>query len=578
MAMSVPYSGVPQETLQPTPTPEMNPKIPEAAFGGGVAQAAAGFGKAVEGVGNEIFARAISLQNLNNETEAKEADAKYMIGAGELHAQYNSLEGKAAVDAYPKYAKDLQELRQSTRSSLSNPMAQKLFDGSSLSTMGRSIFNGAGHAATQQKAYVVGTAAANMDLDAKSVEDNPKDEGLFQQKIQRTKDNAATVSAAHGYEDGGAQERDLALKATSKLWAQRIIGMSRTDPFKASTYLDEHKTSLTQEDYLRVDNSVRSQGRAVGSVNIANEIYAAGKGDDATPPKSLSEMESEARAKAKSFDPSDPLLEQHSVAAVRGIYNQDKYAKRQEDYTNAQTVDAAIGKGVKDIQTLRADPVIAAAIDALPKDKQLSLPARINAYNAAKDKVANEEKYNTLIGMSNNDVEGFLNTDPYSSGLNQSQMEKIAKRQQQLKASATQDPRVDRAVGWMRGAFGSQMEAMGVYKRTTGNKDDYDHLTGTVQSALDIWQENHGKPPTYKEFTEQIGPQIIQERAEPGWLWGTNKKPFFNQETPSEFEAQVKADVIAKGGVEPTPEQLNRAYIRTQLIKLYPSGKKSDKQ
>src|SRR5258706_5094916 len=108
----------------------------------------------------------------------------------------------------------------------------------------------------------------------------------------------------------------------------------------------------------------------------------------------------------------------------------------------------------------------------------------------------------------------------------------------------------------MRGSMGSQMEALGVYKRTTSNKDDYDHLTGTVQSALDIWQENHGKPPTYKEFNEQIAPQVIQQRAEPGLFGMHNRffgsdKPFYNQETPSKFEEEVKADVIAKGGVEP---------------------------
>jgi len=33
----------------------------------------------------------------------------------------------------------------------SNPMAQKMFDGSSLSFMGRTIFNAAGHAAQQTK-------------------------------------------------------------------------------------------------------------------------------------------------------------------------------------------------------------------------------------------------------------------------------------------------------------------------------------------------------------------------------------------------------------------------------------------
>ena len=576
MAMQVPYTGVPGQTLEPIATPEMNPRVPQAAFGGEVAASFSTLGKAVEGAGNELFARALSLQNLNNETEAKEADAKYMIGAGELHAKYSSLEGKAAVDAYPKYAKDLQDLRQQTRGSLSNPMAQKMFDGSSLSTMGRSIFNGAGHAATQQKAYVVGTAAAQVDLDAKSVEDNPKDEGLFAQKVQRTKDNVATVAAAHGYESGGAQEKDLALKATSKLWSQRLVGLSRTDPFEAARQLDANKTNLTQDDYLRVDNTVRAQGRAVGSVNIANEVYNAGKETPTTPGKSLAEMEAEARAKAKALNPDDPLLEQHAVTAVRGVYNQDRYAQKQEMQENEATVNRAIVGGVKNEQEFRADPKNAAAADALIAygKKRLNLPAEINNYNQARDRKDNEARFNTLMGTANNDVEGFLNFNARGDDkLSQPQINQIIKKQEQLKQQPMQDPRVDRAIGWMRGAMGSQMEAMGVYKRTESNKDDYDHLTGTVQSSLDIWIENHGKPPSYKEFNEQIAPQILQQKAEPGWLWGTNKKPFYNQTAPTKFQDEVKAEVIAKGGVEPTQEQLDRAYMRTQLLKLYPSGK-----
>ena len=154
----------------------------------------------------------------------------------------------------------------------------------------------------------------------------------------------------------------------------------------------------------------------------------------------------------------------------------------------------------------------------------------------------------------------------------------LAKQDQIVKQGPNQDPRVPRAMQWMQGAFGSQMEALGVYKWTTANKDDYNHLTGTVQSALEVWKETHPQSPTYKEFIEQIAPQILQERAEPGWLWGTNKKPFYDQPTPSKFVEEMKANIVDKGGVEPTPEQLNRAYIRTQLMKLYPAGKKGINQ
>src|SRR5882762_8557839 len=105
--VQVPYNPVPSQTLADIPAPEMNPRIPSAAFGGEAAQALSGFGKTAEHVGDEIFARAIALQNLNNEAEATEADAKYMQTAGDLHAEFNAKQGKERVDAYPKYKQDL---------------------------------------------------------------------------------------------------------------------------------------------------------------------------------------------------------------------------------------------------------------------------------------------------------------------------------------------------------------------------------------------------------------------------------------------------------------------------------------
>lgn len=571
---TVPYSSVPSVGLSDIATPEMNPRIPQAAFGGETAQALSGFGKVAQGAGDEIFARAIALQNLDNEAQAKQASSDYQIKAGELHANYSSLQGKDAVDGFKKYTTDLAALRHQIRDGLGTSMAQKHFDSDSLSTMGRTIFNGAGHAATENKKYVLGASAARVDAATNAAFSDPSEAAFANGKKIIENEVRGTQSGVLGR---SPEQTDEAVQQNlSALTAKRIIGISRTDPFKAATMLEGAKPSMTPEDFLKVDNTVRAQSRAVGSVNIANDIYSAGKGDDDHPPKALSIMEAEARAAAKAKDPTDPLLETHTVAALRGQYNQDLYAKKQEYWQNEQTIAGAIGKGVKNEQELRADPTVAAAIDALPKDKRLNIPARINSYNAARDKVANQEEFNTRMGQANNDVEGFLGFDPFSSkSLNQAQMNQIAAKQTQLKKSQAQDPRVDRAMGWMRGAMGAQMEALGVFKRTTSNKDDYDHLTGTVQSALDLWQEGHGKPPTNKEFLEQIAPQVIQQRNEPGMLWGTNKKPFFTQTIPSEFTEKAKADVIAKGGLEPTDEQIYKAYVRTQLMKLYPTKMKS---
>lgn len=584
----VPY--VPYPTERPggpaTPAVRVNPGP---AFGENIGHALAGvakgmgdmaagldrLGRTEEAAGDEIFKRALAIQQLNNETEAREADARYMITAGKLHADYSAKQGKDAVDAFPKYQQDLQQARIATRDALSNPMAQKMYDSSSLSTMGRSIFNGAGHAATQNKQWAIGTAKAQIDLDAKTVSDSPQDDVLFQEKLNRTRANVANLSALQGYEAGGPQEKDLGMKAVSQIWAQRITGLSRTSPNDAAVMLDKNKAQMTEGDFLKVDNSVRSQSHSIASVNIANQVYQEGQETDKASAKPLKQMEDEVRAKAKEQFPDDPLMPQKAVQALQGRYNQDKYAARQEEVNNYQTVQEAFQKGAKDIQELRLDPKVAAAIDALPKDKQNAIPGQINRYNAARDKVTNEESRQRLFGLSNNDPEAFLNTDLTKEHLSQTDMKSFQVKQQKMKDNLSGDPRVNRAVGQMRGALGSQMQALGIYKRTDSNKDDYDHFTGALQSAIDVWTDTHSKPPSYDDIVTKIGPQVLQLRKEPGWLWDS-KKPFYDQPVPAKWAEELKADITAKGGAEPTDEQIARAYIRYQTIKLY-GGKKESK-
>src|SRR4029077_17653296 len=124
------------------------------------------------------------LQNINNETEAKDADADYMMKAGQLHANFSALEGNQAGDAFAKHTQDLQDLRTSIRGRLSNPAAQRMFDTSSLSVMGRTIFNGAGHAAQQTKVAASNASQARVDTMSDAVGTNPTDE-LTSQRYTR---------------------------------------------------------------------------------------------------------------------------------------------------------------------------------------------------------------------------------------------------------------------------------------------------------------------------------------------------------------------------------------------------------
>lgn len=584
----VPYNPVPSERPSGQGIPARHIDAPIGAFGGGVAEATQGLGGQIEKSNDQLWNTAFDLQKLKLDSEAKEADAQYVITAGKLHADYGALSGKEAVDAYPKYMADLKEAREKIRDGLSSDYARKLYDGPSLSTFGRTIFNGAGHAATENKKYALGASQARIAAAGEQAFEQPGDDIAFTKATRMVEAETRDKAALNGW---SPEQTDLAAKANvSTLLSKRITGLSRTAPFEAAKMLEENREKMLETDFLKVDNAVRGQSRAVGSVNIANEVFAAGqeteaiysKDDDGRntvifgrPAKTLAQMEDEVRKKAAAIDPKDPLLATHAISALRGQYNQSQYAKRQEQVTNLQTVSEAIQTGgVTNIQQLRADPKVAAAIDALPPKQREGIPNQINRYNAAANKVSNEQSYQRLYGLSNNNVEEFLNTDLTAEQLSQQDMRKLQEVQRKLKDLPNADPRVNRAMSQIRGALGSQLESLGVYRRTDGNKEDYDKLTGALQGALDVWQETHGKPASYKEIAETIGPQLIRKITEPGWLWGTNKVDFFKQTVPEEFIKARKEHATANEQPEPTPEQMQKEFIRMKFMGLY--GKKKE--
>lgn len=575
----VPYSPVPQVQQQINPVGGVHVDASAAAFGGASAAALGQVGHAITGVGDELFKRAVALQQLDNETQAKQADTDYMLKAGELHANFSALQGQDAVKAYPEFQKNLKAERERVRESLPNDMAKRMYDSNSLSTMGRAVFNGAGHAASAQKQYVIGTAQAQTELDAKTVSDAPGDEALFEQKLQRTKQNAAQIAIAKGIDPSDPQGKLLVAAETSKLWANRIVGLSRTSPFEAKEMLDKRSTEMLEPDRLRVENVVTSTGRAVGAANIANEVYDAGRGTDEKPGKSFEEMEAEVRKKAKAQAPQDPILEQHAVSAFKGQYNNAKYVERQQELTNMETVKGGIQNfGGTTVQQLRTDPKIAAAIDALPKSKTLDLQGTINRFNSARDQQTKEASAIRLNGLSNNDVEAFLNTDVTKEPLSKGDMIKYMNLQAKLKANPSADPRVGKALNVLRTARGAELEALGIFNRTTSNKEDYDHYTGALQSAIDIWTEDHGnKPPDAKAIADEIGPSVIRQRTEKGWLWDS-KVPFYTQTVPDAFADRLKADVKAQAGYEPTEQEIYKAYVRKQYLEFYKKAPKAKDQ
>lgn len=266
----VPYTPYPTVSPRAPGVPAVSVSTTPDMFGANIGRGMEQLGATESHVGDELFQRAVAMQELRNETEAKQADANYMIESGKLHAQFSSLEGKNAVDAFPKYISDLKSLREDMRQGLSNDQARRYYDSSSLQNMGRSIFNGAGHAAVQQKAYANGTLDAQVKAYSSSALQNAKDEGAFQAGLQNIDEVTDTKAQLFGW--GDAQKAEYKAERVSNLWANRIEGLSRTDPQAAKEMLSQHRQDIVGDHLARTDAIVRQQLYNTGARNISHDI------------------------------------------------------------------------------------------------------------------------------------------------------------------------------------------------------------------------------------------------------------------------------------------------------------------
>lgn len=271
MAPRVP-AFLPEVGPQGGALPRMSVDTPAGAFGDGSAEGWQGIGRQLISAGDELYKRAQALQDLKNQTEAKEADTKYIMEVGQMHAEFNSLQGKAAVEAYPDYQKRLASLRQDISKGMSNDMSRKMFDQQSLTTMGRTIFSGASHAATQNKRWALGTSAARVAAVGDQALANPTDDGQFKQSIGTLWAETQQQAEMLGW---GKEQMDQAfVEGKSNLWAKRIEGLAKTQPFTAKKMLDEAtKTGeIRGETMGKVTAVVQQQLYTVGARNISHEI------------------------------------------------------------------------------------------------------------------------------------------------------------------------------------------------------------------------------------------------------------------------------------------------------------------
>lgn len=268
----VPYTGVPTVAPEFSPTPRYEANVSPEMFGANIGNALSTLGKTQEGVGNEIFARGIAMQDLANHSEANQADADYIQKAGSIYEDFKSKMGKDAVEGLPDYQKALADSRTQIRSSLSNGMSQKLFDSTSLSTFAKTTIYGGAHAATQNKAYALSASEARVQAIGNRTLSNPTDDDAFQDGLSDSEDEVRAQGQLQGLAPEAIDE--AVSQNTSALWSQRIKGMVRVQPFTAGKMLDQgvKDGEIQGEDIAKLTNIVQQARNTVGARQVSHDV------------------------------------------------------------------------------------------------------------------------------------------------------------------------------------------------------------------------------------------------------------------------------------------------------------------
>lgn len=274
MASSIPYDPTPSVAPSAPPTPYRSENVPAGAFGQGIAEATQHLGSVMQKSGDELWQRAIAMQQLAQQSEANTAVANYQIELGKAHAGFQSTEGKNAVDQFPNYIESTEKLRTDIGAGLSSDYARKLYDSETRSTRGRSIFNAAGHAATENKRFALGASKARIDAAGNAALSEPTDESEFQSGLKTANDEVEQQAALQGW---SPEQKEQALtNETSKLWVQRIQGLSKQQPFTAQKLLDKAVAdgSIKGEAIGKITDYVNKQTYTVGARQLSNEVLS----------------------------------------------------------------------------------------------------------------------------------------------------------------------------------------------------------------------------------------------------------------------------------------------------------------
>ncbi len=574
-------------TAQPSLTgaPEVSLPVPVDAFGGAIGHAIQSFGTDLTHATNEIWGQVVANKNLQNETEAKNADAQYMMQAGIKNEEFKQREGlNAGPDALAKHITDLNDLRTSLRGNL-NPAAARMYDGSSLSNMGSYIRLASGYSGTQMKVANNNAATSRKEIIKNNIEADPNDEVTFKRGSQAIKGENSRLAENGGW--SGDQLEATNQSDVSDYWSKRIASLSKTDAIGAQKMLDTATKSkaITPIDAGRVSATVQQQFDTQGSRVITNKVLAdrrAGEEEDDKPVDTYIDAGMK-EADKLGLDPE--RLEQFKDRVRTSImtkYKQQKSIETDSDNQNVRTIGKALikanteGQAPTTLEELKAqDPAVSPAWDALGRDprKQAAVLKQLEHNAAGTNKVPTTQanlilthQYKGMALSPDDDKRANFMAQNFGADnrLSLPQRDHLMNLQERMQKNQYDDPRVARALHILT------PDLRGADYPVDPKKDpqNYFQFVGGLADSLEQYQTDHpGKMPSPEEV-KQIGSQLMQEQHA---SWWQSHEAFYQMKAPEGDQNRIRALPFWKGA---TPDQgkINR-YYRAELYQQKYGGK-----
>ena len=597
----VEYTGVPEAKPEmPRGLPQINVQVPHVQFTDAIGRAMgalghaegtlgdavksmgaawSGAGNVLDKTGDELFRRAIALQEITNETATNEAISGYETEQGLADGNFTALKGNNAVGQYSKYLDDSKERRNRIRESLANDAQKRGFDLRSMAAQGRSFREASRHMGTEQKNAYINSLGADVEAWRRQVQNSPFDDELYESAQRGLKAAIEKKNQALGNDPKVAQVEIV--ENMEKLLADRLTKAADEQPFATWKNFQELKGQLSQPVRDSVEHSIKEKMRNSGALGAADkemQDYMSGKPDET---RSIKDRVDAAMAGLPDELKDDPKMRKNIQNEVETKIRDFNFERQQRKYNSLNTTlrilsgDESGGEIPKDWRAFIANPKGKEVWDGeddigREKIKEAIWQANIRAMRV--DPITSDTNRRTWLGLALTDPSQFFEKmqDPTALFriMNKEDRNYIRGLYERMLKDPGTNANVTKVEQWLKDAHGGTLVELGVDRLQKGkNDEDYYNFRGGILTALEEWMpKNQGKMPTREQFEKEIAPNILRWKPSSWYPWQWEEPPFWRGATPvpEDWEKERRGQIAGDRGIHPDDvpkEQIQRDYM-----------------